>query len=63
MPAPTSSTIAQANEYHFNLVKRNLKTQSEKAREFVPILKEFVILVTDPDSRVGSRRGGLVIMF
>ncbi|PMD60269.1 uncharacterized protein K444DRAFT_612844 [Hyaloscypha bicolor E] len=49
MPAPTSSTIAQADEDHFNLMKRDLKTQFEKAGELVPNLKEFLVLVTDPD--------------
>jgi hypothetical protein len=48
MPTPTSSTIAQANEDHFDLMKRDLKTQFEKAREFVPNLKEFLVVVTDP---------------
>jgi hypothetical protein len=48
MPAPTSSTIAQANEDHFNLMKRDLKAQFEKAKEFVPNLKEFLVVVTDP---------------
>jgi hypothetical protein len=48
MPAPTSSTIAQTNEDHFNLMKKDLKTQLERAKEFVPNLKEFLILVTDP---------------
>jgi hypothetical protein len=48
MPAPTSNTIAQANENHFNLLKRDLKTQFEKAKEFVPNMKEFLVVVTDP---------------
>ncbi len=48
MPVPTSSTIAQANEEHFNLMKRDLKAQFEKAKEFVPNLKEFLVVVTDP---------------
>jgi hypothetical protein len=48
MPAPTSSTIAQANEDNFNLMKRDLKAQFEKAKEFVPNLKEFLVVVTDP---------------
>ena len=48
MPCPISSTIALVNEDHFNLMKRELRTQFERAREYVPNLREFVILVTDP---------------
>ncbi|KAH6675962.1 hypothetical protein B0J14DRAFT_692210 [Halenospora varia] len=48
MPTPTSCTITKANEDHFNLIKRDLKTQYESAREFVPSLKEFCVLVADP---------------
>jgi hypothetical protein len=47
MLAPMSSTIAQANEDHFNLIKRDLKAQFEKAREFVLNLKEFLVVITN----------------
>jgi hypothetical protein len=29
-------------------MKRDLRAQFEKAREFVPNLKEFLVVVTDP---------------
>ena len=48
MPLPTSSTIAQANEDHFNLLRKDIMAQFEKARKYVPYLKEFAIVVTDP---------------
>ena len=48
MPIPTSSTIAQANEDHFNLMRKGIKAEFEKARKYTSKLKEFAILVTDP---------------
>jgi hypothetical protein len=48
MPCPMSSMITQVNEDHFNLMKREFRTQFERARKYVPNLKEFVVFVTDP---------------
>jgi len=48
MPCSMSSTIVQANEDHFNLLKRELRTQFERAKDWVPNLKEFVVFVADP---------------
>ncbi|PVH75953.1 hypothetical protein DL98DRAFT_574723 [Cadophora sp. DSE1049] len=49
MPAPISSTIRQGNEDHFNLMKRDIQTQFEKANNLASGLKEFAIFVTDPN--------------
>jgi hypothetical protein len=48
MPLPTSSTITRDNEDHFNLLRKDIMTQFEKAKKYVPYLKEFAIVVTDP---------------
>jgi hypothetical protein len=48
MPAPKSSTIAQTNEDHFNLTRKDIKAQLERAKIYTPGLREFAILVTDP---------------
>jgi hypothetical protein len=48
MPVPKSSVIAQTNGDHFNLMRRDIRVQFEKAREYMPNLIEFAVLVTDP---------------
>jgi hypothetical protein len=48
IPLPTSSTIAQGNEDHFNLLREVIKTHFETTRKYVPNLKEFAVVVTDP---------------
>lgn len=45
----TLSMVAQADEDHFYLMRRDLKSQFETAKEYVPGLKEFIVSVTDPD--------------
>ncbi|KAH8674368.1 hypothetical protein BGZ60DRAFT_526339 [Tricladium varicosporioides] len=49
MPTSTACTITKANEDYFSLMKRDLKTQYKRAREYVPGLNEFCVLVTDPE--------------
>jgi hypothetical protein len=48
MPVPKATEIARGNEDHFSYMRRDIKEQSEKARTFMPDLKEFVVLVTAP---------------
>ena len=49
MPGPVSNIVAFANEDHFNLMRKDIKAQFERARKYTPKLKEFAILVSDPD--------------
>jgi hypothetical protein len=48
MPVPKATEIARGNEDHFSYMRKDIKEQSEKARTFMPDLKEFVVLVTAP---------------
>ncbi|KAL2063406.1 hypothetical protein VTL71DRAFT_5211 [Oculimacula yallundae] len=48
MPTPQATEIAAGNEDHFNYMRRDIKAQIEKAKRFLPELREFVILVTVP---------------
>ncbi|KAL5314649.1 hypothetical protein ACEPPN_017292 [Leptodophora sp. 'Broadleaf-Isolate-01'] len=48
MPVPQATEITAGNEDHFNYMRRDIKAQCEKARSFMPELREFVILVTVP---------------
>ncbi|KAH7319424.1 hypothetical protein BKA65DRAFT_101929 [Rhexocercosporidium sp. MPI-PUGE-AT-0058] len=48
MPIPQATEITAGNEDHFNYMRRDIKAQCEKARRFMPELREFVILVTVP---------------
>ncbi|PVH75281.1 hypothetical protein DL98DRAFT_320196 [Cadophora sp. DSE1049] len=48
MPTPQATEIAAGNEDHFNYMRKDVKVQCEKAKKFMPELKEFVILVTVP---------------
>ncbi len=48
MPEPRATGIVRGNEDHFNYMRKDIKAQSEKAKEFMPELKEFVVLVTVP---------------
>ncbi|KAK0115519.1 hypothetical protein ONS95_000203 [Cadophora gregata] len=48
MPNPQATEIVVGNEDHFNYMRKDIKVQCEKARKFMPELKEFVILVTVP---------------
>jgi hypothetical protein len=48
MPSPVSSVIAFTNEDHFNLMRKDIKTQFERAWKYTLKLKEFAILVSDP---------------
>jgi hypothetical protein len=34
---------------HFNLIRNHIKTQFEKVKSYMPKLKEFAVLVTDPE--------------
>ncbi|RDL31555.1 uncharacterized protein BP5553_09764 [Venustampulla echinocandica] len=49
MPCPATITIAQVDKNYLNLMIRELQTQFERAREYVPNLKEFAVLVADPE--------------
>ncbi|KAH7403234.1 hypothetical protein BKA64DRAFT_444119 [Cadophora sp. MPI-SDFR-AT-0126] len=48
MPTPQATEIVMGNEDHFNYMRKDIKAQCEKAKKFMPELKEFVILVTVP---------------
>lgn len=48
MPMPQATEISAGNEDHFNYMRKDIKVQCEKAKRFMPELKEFVILVTVP---------------
>lgn len=48
MPAPKSSMIAQMNNDHFNLMRKDIRAQAEKAGSYMCNLTEFCVLVTDP---------------
>jgi hypothetical protein len=48
MPGPKSSRITQTNDDHFNLMRKDLAAQVEKARKYMSNLTEFCVLVTDP---------------
>jgi hypothetical protein len=54
MPTPKATEVARGNEDHFNYMRKDIKTQCEKARAYMPDLKEFVVLVTVPSSPVGE---------
>lgn len=47
-PCPMSSTMTQSNDDLFSSMKRDLLSQLDKTRSYVPNLNEFVVLVTDP---------------
>jgi hypothetical protein len=48
MPVPKATEVMRGNEDHFNYMRKDVKTQYEKAKAYMPDLKEFVILVTVP---------------
>lgn len=48
MPEPKATEVSRGNEDHFNYMRKDVKAQCEKAKAFMPDLKEFVILVTVP---------------
>lgn len=50
MPSPKSTEVARGNEDHFNYMRKDIKAQCEKAKLYMPDLKEFVVLVTVPGS-------------
>jgi hypothetical protein len=43
-----SSVVAAGNDDHFDLMVGDIRRKVERAVEFVPGLKEFCIVVTDP---------------
>jgi hypothetical protein len=47
VPAKTS-VVAAGNDDHFDLMVGDIKRKVERAAEFMPGLKEFCIVVTDP---------------
>jgi hypothetical protein len=49
MPAPKATEVSRGNEDHFNYMRKDIKAQCEKAKAYMPNLKEFVILVTVPN--------------
>jgi hypothetical protein len=48
MPAPKSSSIARLNEDHFRWISQDIVEQFNRAKLYMPGLKKFVVLVTDP---------------
>jgi hypothetical protein len=48
MPEPKATEVSRGNEDHFNYMRKDVKAQCEKAKSYMPNLKEFVILVTVP---------------
>jgi hypothetical protein len=48
MPNPKSTEVARGNEDHFTYMRRDIKVQCEKAKKFMPELRDFVVLVTVP---------------
>lgn len=48
MPIPQATEITAGNEDHFNYMRKDVKVQCEKARRYMPDLREFVVLVTVP---------------
>ena len=44
-----SSVIVVGNDDHFDLMVRDIRRKFERAKEFVPDLSEFCIVVTDPE--------------
>jgi len=48
MPEPKATEVSRGNEDHFNYMRKDVKEQCEKAKAYMPDLKEFVILVTVP---------------
>ncbi|KAE9368700.1 hypothetical protein N431DRAFT_415338 [Stipitochalara longipes BDJ] len=48
MPEPKATEVSRGNEDHFNYMRKDVKAQCEKAKAYMPDLKEFVILVTVP---------------
>jgi hypothetical protein len=49
MPSPKATEVSRGNEDHFNYMRMDIKAQCEKARMYMPDLKEFVVLVTVPN--------------
>jgi hypothetical protein len=49
MPSPKATEVSRGNEDHFNYMRKDIKAQCEKAKAYMPDLKEFVILVTVPN--------------
>ena len=48
MPISIATEILRGSEGHFAYMRKDIKAQCEKATEFMPDLKEFVVLVTVP---------------
>ena len=48
MPEPKATEVSRGNEDHFNYMRKDVKAQCERAKAYMPDLKEFVILVTVP---------------
>lgn len=46
MPSPKATEVSRGNEDHFNYMRRDIKAQCEKARAYMPDLREFVVLIT-----------------
>jgi hypothetical protein len=49
IPAPRATEVLKGNEDHFDYMRKDVKTQCEKAKAYMPDLKEFAILVTVPN--------------
>ena len=49
MPLPKATEVSRGNEDHFDYMRKDIKAQCEKAKAYMPELKEFVVLVTVPD--------------
>lgn len=48
MLVPKSKTVARLNEDDFRYKRKDIVAQYEKAKLYMPGLKEFVVLITDP---------------
>lgn len=48
IPVPKSKTVARLNEEDFCYIREDIIAQCEKAKLYMPGLKEFVVLITDP---------------
>jgi hypothetical protein len=56
MPVPKSTYIARLNEDDFRYMRRDIIAQFDKANLYMPGLKDFIVLVTDPGWVSSARR-------
>jgi len=48
MPIPKATEVSRGNEDHFDYMRKDIKAQCERAKAYMPDMKEFVVLVTVP---------------